>query len=317
MLVLFLDGVGLGVDDPAINPFARVPTPTLNRVLGGPLVLRGVVEHENALLVPVDATLGVSGLPQSATGQTTLLTGVNAAAVAGRHVTAYPTAELRSLLSERSLFALLRRGGAEVALANAYSPEYFAAVAARRLRMAAVTFAAQSAGVRLRSVEDLRAGRAVFHDLTNGRLREWGYDLPASTPFESGRRLAALAAVADFAFFEFFLTDLSAHGRIPLQPDAVVAMVDDLIGGVLAARDPATTVLVVSDHGNLEDGRTTAHTTNPVPALVIGPGREAFRTVRVLTDVAPAVLSLFGIKATPEIAAASASTPASTLASSP
>jgi len=292
ILVIFVDGVGLGSDDPTTNPFARVATPTLHHVLGGPLVMRGIVDRPGVLLLPTDATLGVPGLPQSATGQTSLLTGLNAPAIVGRHVTAYPTAVLRALLSNSSLFVVLLSHGRTVALANAYSPEYFAAVAARRLRVAAVTFAAQAAGVRLRSVDDVRARRAVFHDLTNGRLRQWGYDLPELTPRESGRRLAAIAATADLTFFEFFLTDLAAHGRIPISTDAVVAMVDDLIAGVLESIEETTTVLVVSDHGNLEDDRTTAHTANPVPTMAIGPGRNAFRQVRTLTDVAPAILSL-------------------------
>lgn len=300
VLILFLDGVGLGESDPAINPFARVPTPAFHRLLGGPLVNRGVVDGADALLVPTDATLGVAGLPQSATGQTALLTGLNAPAIAGRHVTAYPTEALRALLAQHSLFARARHHDARVALANAYTPEYFSAVEQRRLKVGAVTFAAQSAGVRLRLVEDLQAGQAVFHDLTNGRLRQWGYDLPVLTPRESGGRLAQIASGADLTFFEFFLTDLAAHRRIPVSSDAVVGMVDELLAGVVAGiqgtGDPGTggslTVLVVSDHGNLEDDRSTVHTTNPVPTLAIGPGREAFRSVRAITDIAPAVLSV-------------------------
>jgi hypothetical protein len=289
VLVLFLDGVGLGPDDPASNPFARGATPALRALLGGPLVHRGVVERPGVLLVAADAGLGVPGLPQSATGQTALLTGINAPALVGRHVTAYPTRALRDLLATRSLFAGLRRDGRRVALANAYSPEYFAALAARRLRMAAVTFAADSAGVPLRGLDDLRAGRAVFHDLTGGRLRGWGHDVPALTAYEAGRRLAAIARAEEMTFFEFFLTDLVGHGRIASGADEVVAMADALIGGALDGAAPDLTVVVTSDHGNLEDGRSTAHTTNPVPVLAAGPGREAFRDVRAITDVAPAV----------------------------
>lgn len=292
LLVLFLDGVGLGANDPTTNPFARVPTPTLRHLLGGPLVLQGSLERGDVLLLPADATLGVPGLPQSATGQTALLTGTNAPALEGRHVTAYPTAPLRALLASHSLFTRLSGSGARVALANAYSPEYFTAVAARRLKVAAVTFAAQAAGVRLRTVDDLRVGQAVFHDLTNGRLRQWGYDLAEVTPRESGRRLATIAGGTDLTFFEFFLTDLAAHGRIPLAPDSVVAMVDDLIGGVIESRDATLTVLITSDHGNIEDSRTRLHTTNPVPTLVIGPARQAFQGVRAITDIAPAILSV-------------------------
>jgi hypothetical protein len=301
LLVLFLDGVGLGANDPSANPFARVPTPTLRRLLGGPLVLRDPFERGDLLLRPADATLGVPGLPQSATGQTALLTGANAPALVGRHVTAYPTAPLRALLAGGSVFARLRGRGARVALANAYSREYFAAVAARRLKVASVTFAAQAAGVRLRTIDDLREGQAIFHDLTNARLRAWGYDVAALTPLDAGRRLAAIAAANDLTFFEFFLTDLAAHGRITLSVAAVVALVDELIAGVIEARPPALTVLVTSDHGNIEDECTSLHTTNPVPVLAIGPARGAFRDVRAITDVAPAVLAaVLGSGAAPQ-----------------
>lgn len=294
VLVLFLDGVGLGPPDAATNPFARAPTPTLHRLLGGPLTFRGVVDRPPALLIPTDATLGVPGLPQSATGQTALLCGRNAAALAGRHVTAFPTAELRALLASQSLFARLLANGRRVALANAYTPEYFAAVEQRHLKVGAVTYAAQAAGVPLRTVDDLRAGRAVFHDLTNGRLRTWGYDVPMTSPRESGRRLAAIAADEDVTFFEFFLTDLAAHGRVPITADAVVGMVDDLLGGVLDAAGSPLTVLVTSDHGNVEDDRSPAHTTNPVPTLAIGPHRDAFRAVKAITDIAPAIVEIAG-----------------------
>ena len=80
MMFLFVDGVGLGSLDPATNPFVRARTPTLRALLGGPLAGPESVESAMATLVPLDARLGVSGLPQSATGQTALLTGENAPA---------------------------------------------------------------------------------------------------------------------------------------------------------------------------------------------------------------------------------------------
>ena len=74
-----------------------------------------------------------------------------------------------------------------------------------------------------------------------------------------------------------------------MTADEAVAMVDDLIAGALERRDAALTVLITSDHGNIEDDRTRLHTTNPVPVLVIGPARSALSAVRAITDVAPAV----------------------------
>lgn len=294
VLLLFVDGLGLGPDDPAVNPLVAARTPVLDGLLGRKLTRTAApVRRDGALLVPLDATLGVEGLPQSATGQTALLTGVNAPQAVGRHVTAYPTGELRALLAAHNLFAQVRRRGGEVALANAYTPEYFAAVHSGRLRHAAITFAALSAGVRLRDLDDLRAGRAVFHDLTNQRPRSWGHDVPATTPGQAGRDLAGIAADHALTIFEFFLTDLAAHGRVPLDPVEVVEMLDALLGGALTGVDPEDTlVLLASDHGNLEDRRQSGHTRNPVPALLVGAGREVVgEGLRAITDVAPALVT--------------------------
>jgi 2,3-bisphosphoglycerate-independent phosphoglycerate mutase len=292
VLLLFVDGVGLGPDDPAMNPVAAARTPVVEGLLGRTLTESDApVRGPGALLVPLDATLGIPGLPQSATGQTALLTGINAAQVVGRHVTAYPTAQLRTLLAEHNLFAKVIALGSRVALANAYTPEYFQAVDAGRLRHAAFTYAAISAGVALRTVDDLRAGRALFHDLTNDRPRSWGYELPLITPHGAGVNLAGLAMEHELTVFEFFLTDLAAHGRIPIDPRSLVESLDALLGGVVARADPRELlVLLVSDHGNAEDARQAGHTRNPVPALLIGNGQEAVGAgLAAITDVTPAI----------------------------
>ena len=78
-LFLFLDGVGLGENNPNNNPFARVVMPTLQELLGGQTLVRETAPCvcERATLIGLDACLGVEGLPQSATGQAALLTGIN------------------------------------------------------------------------------------------------------------------------------------------------------------------------------------------------------------------------------------------------
>jgi len=299
LLMVFVDGVGLGDPDPATNPFVRARTPTLRRLLGGPLAGPAPVQTAHAVMVPLDARLGVPGLPQSATGQTALLTGENAPALVGRHITAYPTPSLRALLDAHGLFTVLRRRGISAALANGYTEEYFAAVAARKLRYAAITLNALQAGIRLRGVEDLRAGRAVYHDLTNARLRERGVAVPLVTPEDAGRHLAGIAGGHAFTLFEFFETDFAGHGRVPDRV-GVVERLDRFLGAVLDAADLAETlVLVTSDHGNLEDARTDSHTLNPVPAILVGAGRaELAPRLRAITDVAPACLDVLAARST-------------------
>jgi len=295
ILMLFMDGVGLGDPDPATNPLVRARTHVLRRLLGGPLAGREPVRTALAVMVPLDVRLGIPGLPQSATGQTALFTGENAPALVGRHITAYPTMSLRALLEARGLFTVLRRRGVPAALANAYSEQYFAAVAGRKLRHAAITLNALQAGVRLRDMDDLRAGRAVYQDLTNVRLREGGIAVPLVTPEEAGRHLAAVAAEHAFTLFEFFQTDLAGHGRLG-DGIGIVERFDRFLGATLEATDlEETLVLLTSDHGNLEDERTDGHTLNPVPAVLVGAGRETLGPrLRAITDLAPACLDVLG-----------------------
>jgi 2,3-bisphosphoglycerate-independent phosphoglycerate mutase len=295
ILMIFVDGLGLGEPDPATNPLVRAETPTFRRLLGRPLAGRAAVRTPDATMVPLDAQLGVAGLPQSATGQVTILTGENAPALVGRHVTAYPTPSLRALLEARGLFTRLRRTGTGATLANAYSAEYFAAIAGRRLRHAAIALNALQAGLIFRTVDDLRDGRAVYHDLTNARLRALGHPVPLLTPERAGRVLAGVALEQPFTLFEFFETDLAGHGRIEDRV-GVVERLDRLLGGVIDATDlDETLVLMTSDHGNLEDERTDGHTMNPVPALLLGSGaRRMAERLRDLTDLAPACLDLLG-----------------------
>ena len=293
ILFIFVDGLGLGEPDPEVNPVVAASTPALSVLLDGPLAGHTARRTGSATLVPLDACLGVPGLPQSATGQVALLTGRNAPAHIGRHLTAYPTPSLAALLAEHGLMGRLRARGASVALANAYTPAYFEAVAARRFRHGAITLHAMQAGVRLRTIEDLAVGRAVYQDLTNARARDMGADVPLVSPEDAGRRLAALAAEHAFTIFEFFQTDLAGHGRVAGAVE-IIERLDRFVGAVLAHADLARTlVLLTSDHGNVEDARTRAHTTNPVPALLAGADRDrAAAELRAITDVAPACLAL-------------------------
>ena len=77
---------------------------------------------------------------------------------------------------------------------------------------------------------------------------------------------------------------------------SLLAAFDAVLGGLLAAwDDEAGIILITSDHGNLEDLSVRGHTTNPVPALVIGAPalRRRFTAgLRDLTDVTPSILRL-------------------------
>ena len=56
-------------------------------------------------------------------------------------------------------------------------------------------------------------------------------------------------------------------------------------------RAAGITVLMTSDHGNIEEMNERGHTRNPVPFIAYGPREEDFRAhVKSLVDVTPAIL---------------------------
>lgn len=297
ILFIFLDGVGLA-EAGSTNPLSQVPMPHLWKLLDGPLVLNGVRDAAVSPQVTfraLDACLGVPGLPQSATGQAALFTGVNAPALVGDHVSAFPTAALRELIAEESLLKRVAARGGQVLFANAHSERFWEMIRERKRPLGASTLTALAAGAPIPTLDDLRDGRAVLWDITHEVAREYlSYEIELVSPEEAGARLARLAAEHDLVLYESFLPDLAGHRRA--EPDWVLRRLDPFLGSVLARRSQETTVVICSDHGNLEDTTTKAHTRNPVPLVAVGPAAHYFRQARAITDVAPAVLAALNLE---------------------
>src|SRR5256714_12861737 len=108
----------------------------------------------------------------------------------------------------------------------------------------------------------------------------------------------------DFILCNYANADMVGHsGSIPATIKAVET-VDQSLSRVLKAAEPAGTRLIVTaDHGNAEmlidpqtGGPHTAHTTNPVPFVVIDWEQEhRLRPGGALCDVAPTILSMLGL----------------------
>jgi hypothetical protein len=285
LLLIFIDGIGIGTRG-AHNPLDGLDSEFFS-----------IFQDEEVRLpfggafAETDARLGVDGLPQSATGQTTILTGVNAARLIGRHLNGYPSPRLKQALAEHSIYKKLLSLGKTVTFANAYTRSY---VENPPRFVSATTVAAQSAGVRLRLLEDLREGRAVSHDFTNRFLIERGIKVDSCTPEAAGERLAGLAADHAFTLYEHFITDRIGHAQRHDQARDHLSKLTRFIRAVLEAADLSRqTVVVISDHGNIEDLSTRSHTTNPVATLAFGRSREHVAArVRALTDITPAIVEL-------------------------
>lgn len=295
ILILFLDGVGLGDADPEANPFVHVNMVTVQALLGVPYLTReaaGTVSPQAALL-GLDAVLDVQGLPQSATGQTAILTGRNAPAILGQHYGPYPNPALRAMLAEDNLFKVLRQAGYPVAYANAYPARFLDRLQRGKGRLSANTQAAVLAGLKLRGSDDLRQGRAISALLSNEFWPEPEAQLPPVYQRQAGRNLAALAQEHALTFFEFWYSDLIGHRNERQQALEVLHSLDEFIAGILERLDLSNSMLVViSDHGNFEDWTTNKHTRNPALTLLAGAGLEIMAPqLQSLVDLKPAVLS--------------------------
>jgi 2,3-bisphosphoglycerate-independent phosphoglycerate mutase len=120
---------------------------------------------------------------------------------------------------------------------------------------------------------------------------------------------AITARQHDFILCNYANGDMVGHSGVLAAAIKAVETVDVCLTRVLQAAETAgATVLVTADHGNCElmidpatGGPHTAHTTNPVPIVVVGPevqgGRGGpLRAGGSLRDVGPTILNMLGIE---------------------
>ncbi|MEO0770663.1 MAG: hypothetical protein AAFY72_14775 [Cyanobacteria bacterium J06649_4] len=298
VLLIFLDGVGLG-DVGKDNPLSQdTTTPFLNEYFGQKLLTGAYLEKPQRLLKPVDTTLGVEGLPQSATGQTTIYTGQNAPKFLGRHQSGFANGSLRQLIDKHGLFAQTIAAGRTATLANAYSPEYFYAIANRKRRYSVCTLLNLSAGLPFRMQYEYEQGEAIFWDIIgavssarNARtLKQAGARQPIS-PETAGERLAKLSGRYGVTLFECYLSDYAGHRQDWAQAVVCMQRIDRFLESATAHLPQNVTLVITSDHGNIEDLSTKRHTFNKVPLMAIGPKATSFTAIKDLTGITPTILS--------------------------
>jgi 2,3-bisphosphoglycerate-independent phosphoglycerate mutase len=275
VLFIFLDGVGLGAEDPRINPMAQVEMPFLQNLLGGNKLLAKSAPYvgKRATLLPLDAGLGVSGLPQSATGQAVLLTGINVPKEIGEHYGPKPNPAVAKYLLNGNLFSQLVRSQKTAALLNAYPPRYFHGVDSGKRLYSAIPMAVTSAGIKLFNKDDYYAGRALSADFVGNGWREMlGYpDAPVYNPGEAGKKLAELAKQYDFSLFEYWASDYAGHKQDMNWAVEQFKVFDEVLAGLCSQwKDEDGLILITSDHGNVEDLSTRRHTDAKVPGISIG-----------------------------------------------
>lgn len=107
----------------------------------------------------------------------------------------------------------------------------------------------------------------------------------------------------DVIIMNYANADMVGHTAIKPAVIKAVETVDECLGRVVAAVLPKSgAVLITADHGNADliaDPGTghsvTAHTTNPVPFILITKEPHRVRSGGILADIAPTMLDLLGI----------------------
>ncbi|AEY64471.1 peptidase [Clostridium sp. BNL1100] len=285
VIFTFLDGVGIGEKDRTANPVYATEQQVLARLI------------DNARF-QADASMGVEGLPQSATGQTTIFTGVNAPKVLNRHLSGQPTISLKKVIYKSNIFSELIKRGYKVTSSNVYRDEYLENmlnVKDRKHRPSVTSVMSMAAGIEFRTVNEFISENGVYHDITGDILKESGYRVNTITPQRAAQNLYRLSQNYDFTLYEHFLTDIQGHKADFDEAVKLIERLDSFFDELIKQMDFEEDVLIItSDHGNIEDMSVHTHTMNKVPVVVLGKKAENVKTeVHSLTDIMPFVLELF------------------------
>ena len=292
VLLFFIDGLGIGAHG-SQNPLDGLadaePLAIFSQEKTSAVSAQTTTIFEG-IVVPTDAQLGVAGRPQSASGQTTILTGINVPELLGYHKQGFPNAAMLEIIRDHSIFLQLTRAGiGPITFANTYTQRFFDE---RPRWVSATTAAMEAAGVPFRQVADLKAGRAVYHDFTNQLLIERGEDVELRSAEQAAEVLASLVAENRFTLYEYFITDKIGHKQDMQLARTVLQNLARFIRELLVRIDlTRTSVILTSDHGNIEDLSSRNHTLNMVPTIVWGLSRiQIAKQIKTLADITPAIL---------------------------
>jgi hypothetical protein len=309
IIFIFFDGVGIGRAS-STNPFFAANADYLPFYEGGCLL----PDTLQTPIKPIDARLGVKGMPMSATGQTALFTGVNAAAILNEHRESYPDKFMRRIIKEKNIFSILRKNNLNPRFINAFpgsthlfTPDHIyirddgefhlsTHFKAQYRRSISVTTCMMIANRMIPfGTQDILKERALYHDFSNQSLDGRELNMPTFTPEKAAEIIYKVSRNYDFLLYEYFQTDFYGHGFDFGECIDLIRQLNRLVKHLVSLLDSETdTLLITSDHGNLEDSTTPLHTGNPVPLLAWGyKGAELRERVESIVDIRSAVVNFF------------------------
>jgi len=291
VIFLFIDGVGLG-EEKDTNPFYNAHYPGFSAMAGGQIFgqkAQKIVENTH-LFKHVDANLGVAGLPQSGTGQTTLFSGENASKEINKHFGPFPHSGIKHLLKKQSLFIKAQEMDKSCQFINAY-PEIFFKKRKETGRWSCTTLMTKSADLRLHTTKDVKNEQALTAELTQSAWQEkLDIDVPEISPKQAAARLLKQSRNTDLLLHEYYLTDKAGHSQELEKADNYLSDYSNFLQHLIDEVPESTTLVLCSDHGNIEDLSTKTHSRNSVPLFAYGNGALNFKQASSIMDVTPGIL---------------------------
>lgn len=293
VIFLFVDGVGLGKPKKK-NPFRQNGYAAFEKMSGGQSFTDDInlIKKDRHFFAPVDANLGVRGLPQSGTGQTALFSGKNAAKVIGKHFGPWPHSGVKYLLEQESVFNKTLEKNKTAHFINAY-PEIFFKNAQKNNRWTGTTLMAKGAGIELNGPTEVKKMQAVTAGITQKAWKEQlEIQVPVIAPEAAARRLLKRSRKFDLTLHEYYLTDKAGHSQDPEKAERYLQVYNKFLETVIREKPGDTTIVLSSDHGNIEDLSTKSHTRNKVPLFVYGSGAKEFFSATSILDVTPGIIQM-------------------------
>ena len=295
ILFIFIDGLGIN------------KTKKNNPLFDEDLIFLKRIVHEDSK--PINAKMGVDGIPQSATGQSSIFTGRNCSKILGYHKEGFPNGRLKKLLKKESIFQYFTRKGLKTTFANGYIVDDKDFLLNSRF-VSATTFMTLLSTGKVRGLKKLNNGEAVYQDITNETLvkdddmkKRYSKLYPniknyinfnqlssvkKITPEKAGDNLLKISYNNDLTLFEYFLSDKAGHSGDYDKSRKMLFRFQRLLKVVHQNMNyEDDTLIMVSDHGNIEDLSVSSHTYNPVPLLVKGKLEYLFDGVSYIYDIAP------------------------------
>ena len=94
--------------------------------------------------------------------------------------------------------------------------------------------------------------------------------------------------------FEYFLTDHIGHGRIKEEADYILEVLNKFFIFILTNIPENMTLIICSDHGNIEDMSVKMHTRNPAIGITAGKNaKELSKKIKGLNDIQPAIIGYY------------------------